>query len=248
MKRLGHVMGLALLALSCSDRYVPGGDDDPRNRAIGSIDEIPATFCDQTLMVQVRWPDSTYFCMDAFEASLDGGARGNAHQANNNDLALTLDGSTTAKATVGLHADPATGVSWYQAKAACENAGKRLCTLAEWERACRGPGSWIYPYGDLVDQTACNGFYNFSDDNPLPTGSLRTCGSYFGAFDLSGNLSEWTDTPAARVPGSDVLNDRAVRGGSYNGNDVALRCVGEEYRDAPSSTLAERGFRCCDDP
>lgn len=233
------------IGAACAERYVPPGAEKPDERRIGSIAELPGTMCAQPLMTEVRWADGTTFCIDVFEASLDGGARGAAHQAGGDNLSDALDGSTTAQARVGLHVAPAAGVSWYQAKAACENAGKRLCTLAEWERACRGPGAWIYPYGDQVDDTACNGFYNFSEENPLVTGSLASCGSYFGVFDLSGNLSEWTATAVPLLPGTTTLDARAVRGGSYNGNSESLRCVGEEYRAAPGTALDERGFRCC---
>ncbi|MEM6733715.1 MAG: SUMF1/EgtB/PvdO family nonheme iron enzyme, partial [Myxococcota bacterium] len=81
-----------------------------------------------------------------------------------------------------------------------------------------------------------------------PTGSLNTCGSAEGVFDMSGNLAEWTSTPVAREPGSDVLNDRAVRGGSFRSNFSALRCVGEEFRAAPGTLADDIGFRCCAEP
>ncbi len=247
MKRLLAV-SLAACALACAERYDPKNDPNatPPSEAIPDIDAIPGVQCetDGGLMRKIVMANGTVFCIDVFEAGLDDGARGNAFQATL-DTSDTTDGSTTARAVAGLQIAPAAGVSFYQAKAACENAGKRLCTQAEWERACRGPNALIYPYGDAMDEKACNGFFNYSTSNPLLTGSLDTCGSDFGVFDMSGNLSEWTSTKAERIPGSGVLNDRAVRGGSYNGNNVALRCVGEEYRDAPFNAPADRGFRCC---
>lgn len=246
MKRLA-LLACCALAAGCPNRYKP--EDDPNvehSRVIPDEEHVFGTPCSggNTLMRQIVNDDGSTFCIDAFEASVTNGSLGNTQQATL-DTSDALDGSTDAAAFVALHAQPAAGVSFYQAKAACENAGKRLCTQAEWERACRGPQAFVYPYGDTVDEKACNGFFAYSDVNPLITGSLDTCGSDFGVYDLSGNLSEWTSTHAERIPGSGVLNDRAVRGGSFNGNSVALRCVGEEYRDPPFTAPEDRGFRCC---
>jgi hypothetical protein len=47
-------------------------------------------------------------------------------------------------------------VSGTQAAQACANAGKRLCTDAEWLRACQGPGGTTYPYGDTRLDGVCN--------------------------------------------------------------------------------------------
>ncbi|MEE8410443.1 MAG: SUMF1/EgtB/PvdO family nonheme iron enzyme, partial [Myxococcota bacterium] len=156
-----------------------------------------------------------------------------------------------AVAGVALGVPPTAGISWYQARAACENAGKRLCTLAEWERACRGMQSLIYPYGDTIDQAACNGFFAYTESyemgEPESTGSFDTCGSPWGAYDMSGNLEEWTLDAWPRLPGTTPLNDRAVRGGSFKSNSRALACIGQEFHEPPGSVDIDRGFRCCSD-
>jgi hypothetical protein len=42
------------------------------------------------------------------------------------------------------------------AKSACEAAGKRLCKLDEWKKACRGEADTIFPYGTTYAKPACN--------------------------------------------------------------------------------------------
>jgi formylglycine-generating enzyme required for sulfatase activity len=197
-------------------------------------------------MVWVTRSDDSRFCIDRFEAAVGSGALGNPHQGTD-DEDPSLDGSTTAAAATSLGVAPTTGISWYQARAACENAGKRLCTLAEWERACRGTDSLIYPYGDTMIEDACNGFFAYTGQTPAVTGSLDTCGSAWGAYDLSGNVEEWVFDAWPRLPGSPLFDDRAVRGGSFKSNSQALQCVGEEFHEPPGSSDVDRGFRCCAD-
>ncbi len=238
---------VACLLCACGERRHRDAPPEPEN--VTTLEGLPGTPCGSPLMVVVSYADSTQgtFCIDRFEASLDGGTLGNAHQAGGDDLSDSTDGSTKAAATVNLAIKPAASVSWYQAKAACKNAGKRLCTIEEWERACRGPAGLVYPYGDDMDEKACQGFFAFPEERPEVTGSLKSCGSAFGVYDMSGNVEEWTASAAERVPGSLVFNDRAVRGGSFKSNVSALACVGPEFHEAPGSADVDRGFRCCSD-
>ena len=124
-------------------------------------------------MARVTRADGSTFCIDRFEAHTDGGALGNAQQAAN-DATLQGDGSTHAAAQLALAATPTTGVSWFQAQAACANAHKRLCSIAEWERACRGSQLAAYPYGGNYNETTCDGFFRFYPIKPAPTGSFAT--------------------------------------------------------------------------
>lgn len=245
MKRPLVFAALPLLLAACGKQH------DNRTETlvpehITQLNNLPGTPCGSALMVVITRQDGSTFCIDRFEAKLDNGAPGNAVQSSN-DESLDLDGSTEAAAQGALGVKPATSVSWYQAKAACANTGKRLCSAAEWERACRGPEGIIYPYGDDMNDAACRGFFNYPAQRPSNTGSLKTCGSAFGVYDLSGNVEEWTATAVERIPGSGILNDRAVRGGSFKSNVNALACVGVEFHEAPGSTDTDRGFRCCQD-
>lgn len=244
---------VASTVASCTPRHAVTPPTPPPSGRIDTLDGLPGERCFSALMVVVTRADGTRFCIDRFEASLDAGSVGHLHQApggdgtTGDDADTRTDDSTLAHAEVALAAAPAAGVSWYQAKAACANSRKRLCTVDEWELACRGAEGFLYPYGDDHLEQACNGFFAYTGLTPAPTGSFASCGGAFGAYDLSGNLEEWTDTSAERVNGSGALLDRAVRGGSYSSNAPALACGGPEYHAPPAQIAADRGFRCCTD-
>ncbi|MEL6546674.1 MAG: SUMF1/EgtB/PvdO family nonheme iron enzyme, partial [Myxococcota bacterium] len=247
MKRALLIPLAVALTLSCGpDRFTAPEPDGPPSTVV-DLDNAPGDLCAQDLMVAITLSGGRIFCIDRFESAIDGAVLGNAAQGTS-DEDRSLDGSTSATARVALQVEPRADVSWYQARAACENAGKRLCTTEEWERACRGPNEQTYPYGDSVDDDACNGFFKSAGDGVLLTGSLDSCGTAEGVYDLSGNLSEWTDDSVERVPGDTILSDRAVRGGSFQSNFAALRCFGAEFHEPPGTLSREVGFRCCDEP
>jgi formylglycine-generating enzyme len=108
------------------------------------------------------------------------------------------------------------------ARRACSNAGKRLCRLDEWKRACRGQQQRQFPYGNAYVGGACNVWRllhaaavlhgNASvghldprmnlvwerESDPLlhTTGGTPACVSQWrddGLFDMVGNLDEWVD-------------------------------------------------------
>ncbi len=140
---------------------------------------------------------------------------------------------------------PWANVTWADAEAACANAGARLCTAAEWQRACAGAGGGrAYPYGVDYDALACNGGENDVDpaspglqDGPLIGGALATCETE-GVYDLSGNLKEWIDEADADL--------RAVRGGGFETNVAAgLTCVQDSDLKPAIFRASSIGFRCC---
>lgn len=133
----------------------------------------------------------------------------------------TADGSgdgTSAANCMGFHLaqsvynqKPYNYVTQAQAKAACLAAEKHLCTDYEWYLAAQGtpdhntadPGDgseecniWYSDNGafdDLPSGAVEGGCYNYGDENSCHlTGTAVKCISDHGAYDMVGNVWEWT--------------------------------------------------------
>jgi eukaryotic-like serine/threonine-protein kinase len=137
---------------------------------------------------------------------------------------------------------PRVNVTWSEAVRLCEARGKRLCAEEEWEKACKGPGSARYPYGNTFDAEACNTEDEDGEDRPLASaGRFGRCRSGYGVMDLSGNVAEWT----ASNYGANA--DKTHKGGSSTRPDYAARCSARK-NGPPTSRAADLGLRCCADP
>jgi hypothetical protein len=81
---------------------------------------------------------------------------------------------------------PSASMTWFQAVAACEASGKRLPNRQEWIRAAKG----------TIDPGASDGAGGTcltAGVQARLTGVGNACASSWGAEDMIGNLSEWTD-------------------------------------------------------
>jgi sulfatase modifying factor 1 len=120
---------------------------------------------------------------------------------------------------------PQSSISRDQAESACNNAGKRLCTLSEWMNACQGVQGFTYPYGNTWKKGVCNThkehmisrifgkkwgtqIVSGPETNMVlgymaRTGEYSGCVGSFGTYDMVGNLHEWVSTPVDdRIIGS----------------------------------------------
>ena len=157
---------------------------------------------------------------------------------------------------------PVTKVGWYAAMAYAQWVGKRLPTEAEWEKAARGGlEEKKYPWGNSVDLSKANYFYNVGGTAPVG----RYPANGYDLHDMSGNVWEWcldaydanfyaisprrNPFAGANTMESVINNFRSVqsprvlRGGSWLMDSQGVR-VAYRFRGSPTDTYSAFGFRC----
>jgi len=111
----------------------------------------------------------------------------------------------------------------------------RLLTEAEWEYACRAGSTGKYCFGDDVNQLGNYGWYDKNSGSQThPVGEKKA--NKFGLYDMHGNVWEWCEDVwhdnynGAPVDGSAWVSGgdskvHLLRGGSWGGSDIYLRCA-----------------------
>ena len=136
---------------------------------------------------------------------------------------------------------PVVGVDFYDAHAYAHWAGMRLPTAQEWEKAARGTDGRLFPWGDAFDASKCTSGLDKSD-RPQPVDSKPEGQSPYGAFNMTGNVCEWVDTPDPKrenyrlTVGADWRTECRIYGLTYfrRGTRMDLR-------------TEDLGFRCAKD-
>jgi len=151
----------------------------------------------------------------------------------------------------GLERHPVVGVTYEDAVAFAKWKGKRLPTEEEWEKAARGPGGRLFPWGDEFFPDRAN--IKAEKAATRPVGSYPHGASVYGCLDLCGNVMEWTASPYVPYPGNPLpktlYNEakRVIRGGSWQEQkpyDALATC---RWGYAPLKATPAIGFRCAKD-
>lgn len=263
MRRIVLLLGLAACAEPALDSGRRGGPagggggastgNTTGDSGDGGDTGTTASVC-PPLMVEVDGA----FCIDQAEAALEEQVDGVWQAASPYE---TVDGRTV-RAVVALGATPQGYISGDEAEAACEAAGKRLCSGEEWLRACQGSEGWTWPYGPTYQEGACNDDYagshpvidyfgtssgiwdtesmNDPGINQQPGtlavgGAYAGCQSAWGAYDLHGNLHEWVGEAEGTFRGG-FYADASING---QGCGYVTTAHSRSYHDYST------GFRCC---
>jgi formylglycine-generating enzyme required for sulfatase activity len=130
---------------------------------------------------------------------------------------------------------PVVFVTWSDATAYASWAGKCLPSGHEWEKAARGAGGQIYPWGDSASPAKCN-VRESSPGSTTPVDRYHSGVSSYGVYDLCGNVWEWCRTETD--PGRHELKGSAF-------TSSFTRAAPSAFNDADATMSDDdTGFRC----
>ena len=153
--------------------------------------------------------------------------------------------------------EPVINVSYYEANAYANWAKKRLPTEAEWEKAA----SWNddlqkktkYPWGDQIPTSEHANLLESLYWRPSKCGSYEKGKSFYGCYQMIGDVWEWTNSEYSLYPGFKskfseytdkwAINQKVLRGGSFA---TSRRQIRNSYRNyfKPHERILFAGFRC----
>lgn len=255
-----------LLPLVPTPSFVPGGAEIVAGALthVEAIAELPAACPDDMTLVDGNFcPSLSYTCLRPVDEA------SHVRCAEYGKDVSCRTKTVPRRACIDKHEwpnrvgeNPMVYVSYRDAGRLCGEVGKRLCRRSEWMLACEGPKRLPYPWGFSRQPSPCNvdraaiEFDVWALKNPAtreqelgrlwqadPIGSHPGCVSPFGAFDMAGNVDEWTDDGAddPHSPHPATLN------GGYWG-PVRDTCRLTTTSHGPIFEFYQVGFRCCADP
>jgi formylglycine-generating enzyme required for sulfatase activity len=220
-------------------------------------DELPA----HQVQIDAFWVDQLEVTNGMYALCVNAGAC-------KTPVKLNSDNRSDYFSNVEFQDYPVVYVTWYDANAYCQWAGRRLPTEAEWERAARGDTLNNYPWGNEPPNELYANANNLLGDSSR-VGSYPAGMSPFGALDMAGNVWEWVadyyqgnyyaNSPVENPTGPQnggLSFLRVIRGGGYQDDLISMRVSNRGYETGPDpSALAgsdafygkssvKIGFRC----
>ncbi len=154
----------------------------------------------------------------------------------------------------GKERHPINCVSWDAAQAFCQSKGWRLPTELEWEAAARGESRKAFPWGDELPSCGraivADGSPGCGAGGPAAVRSRPADRSWANAFDLGGNVREWTASDYQAYPGGTVepgTAGKVNRGGSWVMRPEKVLRAHTRGVDPPTESQPDLGFRCAVD-
>jgi dienelactone hydrolase len=126
----------------------------------------------------------------------------------------------------GQEAYPVGGVSWHEAAAYAEFAGKSLPTVSHWDMATGMNENSHFFVSTLISMS------NFGSEGPAAVGSHPDM-VISGAYDMAGNVREWCWNESQK--------GRCIRGAAWN--DVVYMFM-SVTQASPFDRSSRNGFRC----
>lgn len=122
---------------------------------------------------------------------------------------------------------PVVFVTWHDANAYAQWAGKTLPTSQQWEKAARGTRGDIYPWGSQRTPAKCN-CREHNIGHTTPVDRYASGVSPYGIYDMCGNTWEWCST--------ETTPDRhELKGSAFT--SPFLRCTPSTFNDANANML-----------
>ncbi len=132
-----------------------------------------------------------------------------------------------------------TDITWYEAAAYAEFAGKRLPTIFEWEKAARdgiytSKEGVVLPWGLAATGQTDMLRANLNGQGPAPVNSFEFGLSPFGCYNMAGNVKEWClneMTGGYAAPGGSwqdqiyLFAQFAAFDGFYSSDALGFRCI-----------------------
>jgi len=249
---------MAWAYVACDLDYSVCSIEDYANEGPVHTLHLDAFWIDQTEVTNQRFSQfvvETGYKTNAEDWQFAYGMKNNKWQPLRNASWMRPTGEDSSK---DLPEHPVVNVSWYDAQAYCEWAGRRLPTEAEWEKAAGGAEGFMFPWGDDPTFNLRGNFFFIDTEEPdgfrrtAPVGSFPEGASPYGVLDLSGNVNEWVYD--GYVPYAEIstftdnfvnleAKNRVYRGGGFTAKSTHLRTAAR-YAADPIMGREDLGFRC----